>query len=77
MDLTGVDMPAEMIVYLDPPDHGPMRRVANKKFLRSAVSARRQAIERIAADVVDGAATGGEIGECDFVDTFAAPFRSP
>ncbi len=27
-------MPAEMIVYLDPPEHGPMRQVANKKFLR-------------------------------------------
>ena len=74
MDLTGVDMPVEMIVYLDPPEHGPMRRVANKKFLRSAVSARRQEIERIAADVVDRAATGGEVAECDFVDTFAAPY---
>ena len=38
MDLTGVDMPVEMIVYLDPPEHGPMRQVANTKFLRSAVS---------------------------------------
>ncbi len=74
MDLTGVDMPVEMIVYLDPPEHGPMRKVANKKFLRSAVSARRQEIERIAADVVDRASTGGEIRECDFVDTFAAPY---
>ncbi len=33
MDLSGLDMPAEMIVYLDPPEHGPMRQVANKKFL--------------------------------------------
>ncbi len=74
MDLTGIDMPAEMIVYLDPPEHGPMRKVANKKFLRSAVSARRQEIERIAAELVDRASTGGEIRECDFVDTFAAPF---
>jgi cholest-4-en-3-one 26-monooxygenase len=35
---------------------------------------RRQEIERIAADVVDRAATGGEVAECDFVDTFAAPY---
>ncbi len=74
MDLSGIEMPAEMIVYLDPPQHGPMRQVANKKFLRSAVRARSEEIERIAADVVDRASTGGEIGECDFVDTFAAPY---
>jgi cholest-4-en-3-one 26-monooxygenase len=74
MDLTGIEMPAEMIVYLDPPQHGPMRQVANKKFLRSAVRARSEEIHRIAADLVDQASTGGDIGECDFVDTFAAPF---
>ena len=74
MDLTGIEMPAEMIVYLDPPKHGPMRQVANKKFLRSAVRARSEEIERIAADLVDQASTGGDIGACDFVDTFAAPF---
>ena len=74
MDLSGVEMPAEMIVYLDPPEHGPMRQVANKKFLRSAVRARSEEIERIAAEVVERASTGGEIGECDFVDTFAAPY---
>jgi cholest-4-en-3-one 26-monooxygenase len=67
-------MPVEMIVYLDPPEHGPMRSVANKKFLRSAVSARREEIDRIAADVVNQASTGGEIRECDFVDTIAAPY---
>ena len=74
MDLSGIDMPAEMIVYLDPPQHGPMRQVANKKFLRSAVRARSEEIERIAADVVDQASTGGEVRGCDFVDTFAAPY---
>ncbi len=74
MDLSGVEMPAEMIVYLDPPEHGPMRQVANKRFLRSAVRARSGEIHRIAADLVDRASTGGEVGECDFVDTFAAPF---
>jgi len=74
MDLSGIDMPAEMIVYLDPPEHGPMRQVANKKFLRSAVRARSEEIQRIAAEVVDQASTGGEQRECDFVDAFAAPF---
>jgi cholest-4-en-3-one 26-monooxygenase len=74
MDLTGIEMPAEMIVYLDPPEHGPMRQVANKTFLRSAVRARSEEIQRIASELVDQASTGGEIRDCDFVDTFAAPF---
>ena len=74
MDLSGLDVTPEMIVYLDPPKHGPMRQVANKKFLRSAVRARSEEITRIAADLVDQASTGGDIGECDFVDTLAAPF---
>jgi cholest-4-en-3-one 26-monooxygenase len=74
MDLSGLAVVPEMIVYLDPPRHGPMRQVANKKFLRSSVRARSQEIERIAAGIVDEASTGGDIGECDFVETFAAPF---
>ena len=74
MDLSGIEMPAEMIVYLDPPQHGPMRQVANRKFLRSSVRARSEEIDRIAADLVDRASSRGEIRECDFVDTFAAPF---
>jgi cholest-4-en-3-one 26-monooxygenase len=74
MDLSGLDVTPEMIVYLDPPRHGPMRQVANRKFLRSSVRARSEEIERIAADIVDQASTGGEVGRSDFVDTFAAPF---
>jgi cholest-4-en-3-one 26-monooxygenase len=74
MDLSGLDVVPEMIVYLDPPRHGPMRQVANKKFLKSAVRARSEEIERIAAEIVDQASTAGEIRECDFADTFAAPF---
>ena len=74
MDLSGIEMPAEMIVYLDPPEHGPMRQVANKAFLRSAVRSRSEEIHRIAVDLVDQTATGGEVRSCDFVDTFAAPF---
>ncbi len=72
MDLSGLDQIVEMIVYLDPPRHGPMRQVANKKFLESSVRARIEEIERIAAEIVDQASTGGAIAECDFVDLFAA-----
>jgi cholest-4-en-3-one 26-monooxygenase len=74
MDLSGLDVVPEMIVYLDPPRHGPMRKVANKRFIKSAVREREDEIERIAAEVVDHAATGGDIRACDFVDTFAAPY---
>ncbi len=74
MDLSGMDTVPEMIVYLDPPRHGPMRQIVNKKFLKSAVRDRSGEIKRIAVEIVDRAATSGEIGDCDFVDTFAAPF---
>ncbi|HXA32176.1 MAG TPA: cytochrome P450 [Acidimicrobiales bacterium] len=72
-DVSGVAAASEMIVYLDPPRHGPMRQLANRKFSRRAVRARSDEIERIALDIVDRASTGGEPGQCDFVDLFAAP----
>jgi cholest-4-en-3-one 26-monooxygenase len=63
----------EMIVFLDPPRHGPMRQVANREFTRRAVRARFDDIGRITARIVDDAATGGAVAVCDFVTTFAAP----
>ncbi len=74
LDLSGLDQIVEMIVYLDPPRHGPMRKVAVRKFVKSAVRARIEEIERIATEIVDRASTGGEIAEGDFVDLFAGPF---
>ncbi len=62
----------EMIVFLDPPRHSPMRQVANKEFLRSAVRARFDDIGRITEQIVDDAATDGAVAECDFVPRFAA-----
>jgi cytochrome P450 len=61
----------ESLVSMDPPKHGPMRQVANREFLRSAVRARFDDIGRIATQIVDDAATGGEPAECDFVTAFA------
>jgi cholest-4-en-3-one 26-monooxygenase len=61
----------ESLVTMDPPRHGKMRQVANKEFLRSAVRARFEDIGQIARQIVDDAATGGEVAECDFVPTFA------
>src|SRR5262245_8922552 len=66
--------PSEMVVMLDPPRHGPMRRVANARFTPPSVRARRVEIERIAGEVLDAAAPRGASGELDFVERIAAPF---
>jgi cytochrome P450 len=66
-------MPTEMVVLLDPPRHGPMRRVASRRFTPRALRSQRQEIERIAVEILDRAATGGAVGECDFVEAIAAP----
>jgi cytochrome P450 len=68
-----VAMPSEMIVTIDPPRHGPMRRVAIRRFTPRAIRARRADIERIAVEILEGAATAGGLGECDFVERIAAP----
>ncbi len=65
--------PIEMVVTLDPPRHGPLRRAAMPRFTPKAIRSRRQEIDLIAVDVLDElAATGGD-GEFDFVERVAAP----
>ena len=61
----------ENLVMMDPPKHTKLRRVANGEFLRSAVRARFHDIGEIARRIVDEAATGGDVADCDFVATFA------
>jgi cytochrome P450 len=68
-----VTVPSEMVVMLDPPQHGPMRRLASMRFTRSSLRARRGDIERIAVQILDEASTGGAVRECDFVERIAAP----
>ncbi len=64
--------PTDILVMIDPPRHGPMRRVVNARFTPRAVRARQSDVDRIASDVVDRAGDGSTGG--DFVDRFAAPF---
>ncbi|MDG2305567.1 MAG: cytochrome P450 [Candidatus Binatia bacterium] len=64
---------SEMVVMLDPPRHGPMRRVASRRFTPRAVRGQAADIERIVIDTLDEAATNGELRECDFVERIAAP----
>jgi cytochrome P450 len=68
-----VAMPSEMVVTLDPPRHGPMRRVASLHFTPRALRAKAADIERIAVEILDRAATAGATAECDFVERIAAP----
>ena len=63
--------PMEILVLLDPPKHGPMRRVANPNFTPRGVRARRDDIEAIAVEVLDEALQADEL---DFVERIAAPF---
>jgi cytochrome P450 len=64
--------PSEMIVLIDPPKHGPMRRVVNSRFTPRAIRARNDDVDRIAADIVDQGLATGSSG--DFVANVAAPF---
>ena len=63
--------PSEILVLLDPPKHGPVRRVANGRFTPRAVREQRDDIERIAIETLAAAGDGNEL---DFVDRIAAPF---
>ncbi|HEY1739378.1 MAG TPA: cytochrome P450 [Acidimicrobiia bacterium] len=66
--------PSEILVMLDPPKHGPMRRLVTRRFTPKAVRAQREEVSRIAVDVVDGAITDWNAGELDAVEQLAAPF---
>lgn len=66
--------PSDMVVMLDPPQHGPVRRVANGRFTKRAVRERRADIERIAVEILDEATRDRASGELDFVERIAAPF---
>jgi cytochrome P450 len=65
---------SEMVVMVDPPRHGPLRRVVSGGFTPRAVRARRADIERIAVEIIDEAMPAGTSGEFDFVERVAAPF---
>jgi cytochrome P450 len=69
--------PIDMLVMLDPPRHGPLRRLVTGRFTPKAVRERRDDITRIAHEVVDGAippAIDGATGQLDVVERIAAPF---
>jgi cholest-4-en-3-one 26-monooxygenase len=67
--------PSDIVVLVDPPRHGPLRRVANGRFTPRAVREQRDDIERLAVDVLaDAAPADATGGDLDFVERIAAPF---
>jgi cholest-4-en-3-one 26-monooxygenase len=66
--------PSDMVIILDPPEHGPMRRVVTRGFTPKAVRAKLAEIERIAIDIIDDAVPAGTSGDVDVVASIAAPF---
>jgi cholest-4-en-3-one 26-monooxygenase len=65
--------PSEVLVLVDPPRHGPMRRLVNGGFTPRAVRDKADDVERIALDVL-AKADGTIATEGDFVAAVAAPF---
>jgi cytochrome P450 len=66
--------PSEMVVMLDPPRHGPVRRIASGRFSPRTVRTLGDEVERIAVEILDEVAPAGASGELDFVEQIAAPF---
>jgi cholest-4-en-3-one 26-monooxygenase len=66
--------PSEVLVVLDPPKHGPIRRVATGRFTPRAMRALQDEIERIALEILDDALAPATSGVIDFVERIAAPF---
>ena len=62
-----------MVVTIDPPQHGPMRRVAIRRFTPRAIRSRLPEIDRIAVEVLDELVASDDAGEFDFVERVAAP----
>ena len=73
MPTGSVGQPAEMVVTMDPPRHGPMRGVAIRRFTPRAVRARHEEIERITVEILDGVVASDHPDEFDFVARIAAP----
>jgi len=67
------EVPPTMVITMDPPRHGPMRRLASLRFTPRGLRARRADIERIAVEILDELAASGESGVCDFVERVSAP----
>jgi len=65
--------PMDLVVLMDPPRHGPMRKLVLPWFTPKAVRARRDELSDIARGIVDDAVPGATPGLLDAVGDIAAP----
>ncbi|TDD73759.1 cytochrome P450 [Actinomadura darangshiensis] len=65
-----IDMYGQMMLFRDPPDHTKLRSLVNKGFTPRMIGRLEEHIRRICNELIDEAAP---LGECDFVERFAAP----
>ncbi len=66
--------PMDLVVLMDPPRHGPMRKLVLPWFTPKEVRARRDELSDMARGIVDDAVPAGVPGELDAVGDIAAPF---
>src|SRR4051794_41770433 len=71
--LPAVPPHTEILVAMDPPRHGPLRRVAIPAFRPRALRGRRSDIDAIAVELLDDALVDPS-AEIDFGERVAAPF---
>jgi len=64
---------ARHLLNMDAPDHAPYRKLAAPQFTPRAIRRLAASVERIAVDLLDDLAGGGEEREMDFVTAVAAP----
>jgi cytochrome P450 len=59
------------VIHMDPPEHGPWRRLVTRRFTPHAVGGLEARVRSVARAVLDDIPAGAEV---DFVDAIAAPF---
>ncbi len=65
-----IAMYGQMMLFQDPPDHTRLRSIVNKGFTPRMIGRLEDHIRKICNELIDEAAP---LGECDFVEKFAAP----
>ncbi|MFB4311673.1 cytochrome P450 [Actinomadura sp. GTD37] len=65
-----IAMYGQMMLFQDPPDHTRLRSMVNKGFTPRMIGRLEEHIRKICNELIDEAAP---LGECDFVERFAAP----
>ncbi|HVJ96601.1 MAG TPA: cytochrome P450 [Acidimicrobiia bacterium] len=58
------------IIHMDPPEHGPWRKLTSRSFTPKKMSGMEDVVRQVTRDVLDALPRGEEI---DFVDQVAAP----